>query len=152
MKHRTHQDGHHVRQQDGHGTHQDGHHMCQDGRHTRQDGYRTRQGGTVPGHRRMVTAAAAGGCALAVALGTAPPAAAGDAGPGRGVRYAALGDSYTSGPLIPQQVDANCARSDHNYPSIVAAERRVSAFKDVSCGGATTEQMWKSQGTNGPQL
>ncbi|MFD7812088.1 SGNH/GDSL hydrolase family protein [Streptomyces sp. NPDC059785] len=100
----------------------------------------------------MVTAAAAGGCALAVALGTAPPAAAGDAGPGRGVRYAALGDSYTSGPLIPQQVDANCARSDHNYPSIVAAERRVSAFKDVSCGGATTEQMWKAQGTNGPQL
>ncbi|HEY3478474.1 MAG TPA: SGNH/GDSL hydrolase family protein, partial [Streptomyces sp.] len=53
---------------------------------------------------------------------------------------------------IPQQVDANCARSDHNYPSIVAAARKATAFKDVSCSGATTDNMWKSQGTNGPQL
>jgi hypothetical protein len=49
-------------------------------------------------------------------------------------------------------VDANCARSDHNYPSLVAAERRTSTFKDVSCSGATTEHMWKAQGTNPPQL
>ena len=35
--------------------------------------------------------------------------------------YVALGDSYTAGPLIPNQVSAplKCARSDHNYPSYV---------------------------------
>lgn len=39
-------------------------------------------------------------------------------GHGNGHRdaYVALGDSYTSGPLIPDQVDANCARSNRNYP------------------------------------
>jgi lysophospholipase L1-like esterase len=64
----------------------------------------------------------------------------------------ALGDSYTSGPGIPTQVDANCVRSDHNYPSLVAAAGKYAGFKDVSCGGATTAQMWQAQGTNGPQL
>jgi lysophospholipase L1-like esterase len=64
----------------------------------------------------------------------------------------ALGDSYTSGPGIPAQVDANCARSDRNYPSLVAAGRKVSTFTDVSCSGATTAEMWQAQGTNGPQL
>ncbi len=94
--------------------------------------------------------AALGGCALVAASTT--PAAAYGGGHGRDTRYVSLGDSYTAGPLIPQQVDANCARSDHNYPSIVAAERKVTAFKDVSCSGATTDNMWKAQGTNGPQL
>lgn len=107
-------------------------------------------------NRRRVRAmaAAVSGCALVIASG-APVAAHGGGhggGHGKGTDYAALGDSYTSGPLIPKQVDANCARSDHNYPSLVAAERRVSTFKDVSCGGATTEHMWKAQGTNPPQL
>ncbi|MFL4952575.1 SGNH/GDSL hydrolase family protein [Streptomyces sp. MMS24-I31] len=102
-------------------------------------------------HRWPVTVGAAlGGCAL-VAASTAPAAAHGEGG-GRTTRYVALGDSYTSGPGIPQQVDANCARSDHNYPSIVAAEGAVTAFKDVSCSGATTENMWKPQGTNDAQL
>ena len=106
-----------------------------------------------PARRRRRTAvvgAALGGCALVAASTT--PAAAYGGGHGRDTRYVSLGDSYTAGPLIPQQVDANCARSDHNYPSIVAAARKATAFKDVSCSGATTDNMWKSQGTNGPQL
>jgi lysophospholipase L1-like esterase len=53
-------------------------------------------------------------------------------------RYVALGDSYTSGPLIPSQVDLNCTRSNHNYPSLVTASIHSSSFTDVSCGGATT--------------
>ncbi|PSM45045.1 GDSL family lipase [Streptomyces dioscori] len=110
-------------------------------------------------HRATTVAAALTGCALVIASGA--PVAAHGGGPGGGghngghgtrTDYAALGDSYTSGPLIPKQVDANCARSDRNYPSLVAAERKVSTFKDVSCGGATTEHMWKAQGTNPPQL
>jgi lysophospholipase L1-like esterase len=91
-----------------------------------------------------------GGCVL-VAAATAP-ASAQAPGNGHGTDYVALGDSYTSGPGIPQQVDAGCARSDHNYPSLVAARRQVSGFDDVSCAGATTAEMWQAQGTNAPQL
>ncbi|MFC9926213.1 SGNH/GDSL hydrolase family protein [Streptomyces sp. NPDC127190] len=97
-----------------------------------------------------VLGAALGGCALVATATT--PAAAHPGGPGHGLRYAALGDSYTSGPGIPRQVDADCARSDHNYPSLVAADQAATAFTDVSCGGATTAQMWQAQGSNPPQL
>jgi lysophospholipase L1-like esterase len=91
-----------------------------------------------------------GGCVL-VAAATAP-ASAYPAGHGRGIDYVALGDSYTSGPGIPRQVDTGCARSDHNYPSLVAAGRGVTTFTDVSCAGATTAEMWQAQGANKPQL
>ncbi|MGV9929822.1 SGNH/GDSL hydrolase family protein [Streptomyces olivaceoviridis] len=107
-------------------------------------------GGARGRRRSAVLGAALDGCAL-VAAGTAP-AAAHPGGPGRATAYVALGDSYTSGPGIPRQVDAGCARSDHNYPSLVAARRQVAAFTDVSCGGATTAEMWQAQGANPPQL
>jgi lysophospholipase L1-like esterase len=80
--------------------------------------------------RLVAVAAAATGLLLA---GTAPAGAAVPAG-----RYVALGDSYTAGPLIPTQVDANCLRSNHNYPSLIAASAGSSPFVDVSCSGATT--------------
>ncbi|MCS0604842.1 SGNH/GDSL hydrolase family protein [Streptomyces sp. LP11] len=104
------------------------------------------------GRRRRARAlgAALGGCALVAA--SAVPAAAHSGGPGHRLAYVALGDSYTSGPGIPTQVDAGCARSDHNYPSLVADRRRATSFTDVSCGGATTAEMWRAQGGNGPQL
>ncbi|MDG4757355.1 SGNH/GDSL hydrolase family protein [Micromonospora sp. WMMD710] len=56
-------------------------------------------------------------------------------------RYVALGDSYTAGPLIPTQVDLNCLRSNRNYPSVVAASAGSSSFADVSCSGATTDDI-----------
>jgi lysophospholipase L1-like esterase len=56
-------------------------------------------------------------------------------------RYAALGDSFTSGPLIPTQVDLNCVRSNRNYPSLVAAAIGSSSLADVSCGGADTDDI-----------
>ncbi|MGW2638175.1 SGNH/GDSL hydrolase family protein [Streptomyces sp. NPDC001348] len=111
----------------------------------------THSGGAARRRRRAVVGAVLGGCAL-VAASTTPAAAGGAGGHGGDTRYVSLGDSYTAGPLIPRQVDANCARSDHNYPSLVAAERRATAFDDVSCSGATTENMWKEQGSNPPQL
>ncbi|MGW2521436.1 SGNH/GDSL hydrolase family protein [Streptomyces sp. NPDC001617] len=101
--------------------------------------------------RARAGAAAVSGCALVLAAGT-PAVAHGSPGGHRDRQYVALGDSYTSGPLIPRQVDANCARSDHNYPSLVAATSKGTVLTDVSCAGATTEEMWKPQGTNGPQL
>jgi lysophospholipase L1-like esterase len=111
----------------------------------------TRPVGGARGRRRAaVLGAALGGCALVAASTT--PAAAHTGGHGRDVSYVALGDSYTSGPGIPRQVDADCGRSDHNYPSLVAEARQVTEFTDVSCGGATTAQMWQAQGANAPQL
>jgi lysophospholipase L1-like esterase len=89
--------------------------------------------------------------ASAVAAGFAAPAGA------AGRQYAALGDSYTSGPLIPNQLPdpPGCLRSDHNYPHLTAAALKLS-LSDVSCGGATTDDMTAPQqtaaGTNPPQL
>lgn len=136
-------------------------------------GSRGTDGGRGNGGRRglaaargAVAGAAALGGALVLSAAAAVPASAAP-GPGHipapaqhghavhtghAVHYAALGDSYTSGPAIPTQIDANCARSDRNYPSLVAAADRPAAFADVSCAGATTAQMWQAQGTNGPQL
>jgi len=72
-------------------------------------------------------------------------------------QYVALGDSYTSGPLIPNQVNLGCLRSDQNYPSLTAGSIHSSSFVDASCSGATTVNMTQSQSTlgvtvNAPQL
>lgn len=49
-----------------------------------------------------------------------------------------------------------CARSDNNYPHLVAAKLKPAQFVDVSCSGATTADLTGSQptqnGTNPPQL
>ena len=91
---------------------------------------------------------------IAVVFGPAPAAAA-TLG-----TYVALGDSYTSGPLIPNQHGdpIDCGRSDHNYPSLVAAALKPKVFTDVSCGSAQTKDMTSPQtglplgGTNPPQF
>ncbi|MEV6546384.1 SGNH/GDSL hydrolase family protein [Streptomyces sp. NPDC051665] len=74
--------------------------------------------------------------------------------------YVALGDSYTAGPGItdPTGTPAGCGRSAGNYPALVAAELGLKGgdFRDVSCSGATTADLTRSQhtddGTNSPQL
>jgi lysophospholipase L1-like esterase len=114
--------------------------------------------GRAAGRTARRGAAALGGALALTAAAVSPAAAHGAPHQGTtyhgkpGVHYVALGDSYTSGPGIPTQVDANCTRSNRNYPSLVAAAGRYASFTDVSCGGATTVQMWQAQGTNGPQL
>ena len=93
---------------------------------------------------------------LAVALCALMASAAYAAG---GV-YVALGDSYTSAPLVPNQhgQPIDCGRSDHNYPSLVAQAFEVETFVDVSCGSAETKHMTEPQtdlplgGTNPPQF
>ncbi|HEY8371187.1 MAG TPA: SGNH/GDSL hydrolase family protein [Pseudonocardiaceae bacterium] len=62
-------------------------------------------------------------------------------------RYVALGDSFTAGPLIPDQHlnPLGCLRSTRNYPSLLAERLGVSEFVDVSCSGATTEDMTQAQ-------
>ncbi len=98
------------------------------------------------------------GCLLAAVAG---PAGAADLAvtPARPAHYVALGDSYTSGPGIPNQIPESlgCGRSDHNYPHLVAAALEVGRFTDVSCGSATTGHMTQPQAlpeglSNGAQL
>ena len=99
--------------------------------------------------RRLVATAV---CALVAGLAL-PAGAQADPGP-----YVALGDSFTAGPLVPNQVGepAGCARSDHNYPSIVAAATGAGVFRDRSCSSATTVHMRAPQavtlGSNPPQF
>ena len=74
--------------------------------------------------------------------------------------YVALGDSYTSAPLVPNQHGdpIDCGRSDHNYPSLVTTAFGFATFVDVSCGSAETKHMTEPQtglplgGTNPPQF
>jgi lysophospholipase L1-like esterase len=96
------------------------------------------------------------GCA-GIAVVTAGQAQATEGSENSG-NYVALGDSYTAGPLIPLQTGqpAGCLRSNHNYPSLVTAALHSSSFKDVSCSGSTTKDMFSPQsvtgGTNPPEL
>jgi lysophospholipase L1-like esterase len=71
--------------------------------------------------------------------------------------WVGLGDSYAAGPLIPdQQLDPlGCLRSNHNFAHLAAAQLGQS-LADVSCSGATTDDMMQSQdvtpGPNPPQF
>ncbi len=73
-------------------------------------------------------------------------------------RYVALGDSYSAGPLIPTtDLAGGCARSDHNYPTLVADAVNARTFVDVTCSGADTRALTGVQRTFGdtripPQL
>lgn len=72
---------------------------------------------------------------------TATPAGASGNG------YVALGDSYTSGPLIVPPAPgapAECLQSAVNYPHLTAGVLGL-ALTDVSCGGATVGDMTSSQ-------
>ena len=64
--------------------------------------------------------------------------------------YVALGDSYSAGPLVPQQrPDAiGCLRSTNNYPSFLATYvTTLATFRDVTCSGAETTDMRQRQDT-----
>jgi hypothetical protein len=77
---------------------------------------------------------------LAAALASASPARA-------EANYAALGDSFTAGPLIPNQIPPlGCLKSDNNYPHLLARDASFGlTLRDASCSGAETEDMWSSQ-------
>ena len=102
--------------------------------------------------------AVAGGSLLVIVLsGTAWAGISGPLGAAGPPHYVALGDSYTAGPLVPNQTGspAGCLRSTHSYPFLVAAGTGAATFTDVSCQGATTRNMTHAQsvplGTNPPQ-
>ncbi|RYJ07265.1 MAG: SGNH/GDSL hydrolase family protein [Actinomycetales bacterium] len=70
-----------------------------------------------------------------------------------GPRYVALGDSFTAGPgIVPIEKESGlCIRSLKNYPRLVAASVDATTFTDVSCSGATTDDVLES-GLNPAQL
>lgn len=99
--------------------------------------------------------------ALLVAAALAVPAASAQ-GADDPLVYVALGDSFTSGPLVlPHDttwVPQDCAQSVFNYPHQVARLLAVDVFTDVSCGSATIDDFTEAQGglplggTNAPQF
>ncbi|MET0930356.1 MAG: SGNH/GDSL hydrolase family protein [Aeromicrobium sp.] len=63
--------------------------------------------------------------------------------PAAGPHYVALGDSFTAGPDI-FQIDGRsgvCARSTRNYPHLIAEKIDAASFVDVSCSGATSDNV-----------
>ena len=62
-----------------------------------------------------------------------------------GLDYAAIGDSFTAAPWIPDSSTDGCLRSDRNYPHLVANRLEDVQLLDVSCGGATTDDILQSQ-------
>ena len=87
---------------------------------------------------------------IAVAVLTASLALA--AGSASAADWVGLGDSYAAGPLIPSQQlnPLGCLRSDHNFAHLAAAQLGQS-LRDVSCSGATTDDMTAPQDvTPGP--
>jgi lysophospholipase L1-like esterase len=72
--------------------------------------------------------------------------------------YVALGDSFSAGTFIANQVPPpGCFKSDHSYPHLAAPSINLPKLVDVSCSGATTDHMTKPQhlltgGSNPPQL
>jgi len=102
-----------------------------------------------PVHR--LAALAALGLATAGLAGAVPATA--QAAPLAG-GYVAMGDSYTSGPGVAtvRPGTGTCTRSDHNYPSLVAAAIAPTSFKDVSCSGGTTAGITGSEFGQPPQL
>jgi len=92
---------------------------------------------------------------IVVAVLTASLALA--AGSASAADWVGLGDSYAAGPLIPSQElnPLGCLRSDHNFAHLAAAQLGQS-LRDVSCSGATTDDMSAAQdvtpGPNPPQF
>lgn len=88
---------------------------------------------------------------LVVAIATPAHTSAGEV-------YVALGDSAAAGPLIPDQVipELGCWRSNRNYAHLTAKAIGASTFRDVTCSGAKTKDMYTAQGTDlgsvAPQL
>lgn len=82
--------------------------------------------------------------AVAVACSAAPAVPTGG---NTAIRYVSLGDSWVSGPLIPDPVGSplDCGRSSRNFPRLVASELGVGSFRDVSCGGADIDDLYESQ-------
>jgi lysophospholipase L1-like esterase len=92
--------------------------------------------------RRRVTGVLAAVLTLAALAGCDDEDPSSD---GSAIDYVAIGDSFTAAPKLPTSSTDGCFRSDHNYPHLVARDLPDARLEDVSCGGATTEDVLQSQ-------
>ncbi|HUI60318.1 MAG TPA: SGNH/GDSL hydrolase family protein, partial [Steroidobacteraceae bacterium] len=90
---------------------------------------------------RGVSIAALPALAIAAPAGTAP------AGAASGVRYVALGDSYSAGLGAGgyEPSSGRCERSANAYPQDWAASNAPASFRSVACAGATTVDVRRRQ-------
>jgi lysophospholipase L1-like esterase len=93
------------------------------------------------------------GAALGLSVVAGPAGSASGVTPMRAtsgeLEYVALGDSFSAGPLVPQQRPdtLGCLKSSNNYPSYLATYFSLTRFIDVTCSGAETTDMRERQTT-----
>lgn len=76
----------------------------------------------------------------------AAPAAADEVETSSYTSYVALGDSFTSGPLVTARMPLlGCMQSSVNYPKRLAEELGIEEFTDVSCSGAVMNHLYENQ-------
>ncbi|MBZ4522632.1 SGNH/GDSL hydrolase family protein [Mycobacterium avium] len=84
------------------------------------------------------------GSALAASLAftcTAVSSASAQPAP-KQLKYVAMGDSYAAAPLVPEPAPPlGCGKSTNDYPSVLARRLAPGDFTDVTCGGATTNDI-----------
>lgn len=98
-------------------------------------------------HSRVLTLIAAS--TVLAGLAVLPHAVAAPSASAGPKTMVALGDSYASGPVIPVQYEQpwGCLRSSNNYAHQVARELDLD-LTDVTCSGATTNDMDNLQGVS----
>lgn len=86
----------------------------------------------------LTTLVLAGGCGGGFNNTVATPST----GPVTFGNYVALGDGFASAPYLgPDVSGTDCLRSSENYPAQVARALKVSSVTDVTCLGATTQDL-----------
>ncbi|ORB69373.1 hypothetical protein BST45_09745 [Mycobacterium shinjukuense] len=76
-----------------------------------------------------------------MAASCAAPSAA-RAEPHHHLNYVAIGDSVAAAPGVPDPAQPlGCGKSSNNYPSMLARRISPTSFTDVTCSGATTEDI-----------
>lgn len=85
--------------------------------------------------------------AVIAALGVLVLALASPASAASGVRYVALGDSYSSGVGAGDYIGSSgdCDRSPNAYSALWAAAHSPASYTSVACSGATTSDVESSQ-------
>jgi lysophospholipase L1-like esterase len=73
------------------------------------------------------------------ACGVPPQPGPGSAAPSN---YVAMGDSFAAAPGVAEQAaPRGCHKSKNNYPAVLARRLAASTFHDVTCSGATTDDV-----------
>lgn len=66
--------------------------------------------------------------------------------PPRRLNYVALGDSIAAAPGVPDPAPpGGCRKSTNNYPSVLARRLTATKFIDVTCSGATAENITRRE-------